>query len=105
MNKIAQTYIEKLIEDPALAEKAQNSKTQEDAFNIAKPYVGECTIDEFVASMKELNQIIEATKKNELTDEDMKKATLDQGMDTTITTVTTTTTAPIAANAAAAAAI
>lgn len=105
MNKIAQEYIEQLIEDSTLAEKAQNCKTQEDAFNIAKPYIGDCTLDEFVASMKELNQIIEAAKKNELTDEDMKNATLDQDMNTTITTVTTTTTAPIAANAAAAAAI
>lgn len=105
MNKIAQDYIEQLIEDSTLAEKAQNCKTQEDAFNIAKPYIGDCTLDEFVASMKELNQIIEAAKKNELTDEDMKNATLDQDMNTTITTVTTTTTAPIAANAAAAAAI
>lgn len=105
MNKIAQDYIEQLIEDSTLAEKAQNCKTQEDAFYIAKPYIGDCTLDEFVASMKELNQIIEAAKKNELTDEDMKNATLDQDMNTTITTVTTTTTAPIAANAAAAAAI
>lgn len=105
MNNRIQNYIEQLIADPVLAEKAQNCKTQEDAFNIAKPYVEECNFDEFVASMKEFNELIEAAKKNELTDEDMKKATLDQDRNTTITTVTTTTTAPIAANAAAAAAI
>lgn len=104
MNKTVKNYIEKLVTDPALAEKAQNCKTQEEAYDIAKPYLDECTLSDFVESMKEMNQLIETAKKSELTDDDMKNATLDQN-NTTITTVTTTTTAPIAANAAAAAAI
>ena len=85
MNKNLEVFIEKLINDTALAEKLSACKSDDEAYAIAHAVQDGFTEEEFAETMKAIYQ---ASTNGDLTREDLAGVAGGVEVDTTLTTMT-----------------
>lgn len=89
MTESMKSFIEKLGQDEALQNNLKACKSPEEAFDVAKAAVSGLNFDEFVSTMKKLNESITKSK-GELSDDDLEQVAGGWSDDNTVAVITAT---------------